>query len=76
MNFGRNNELDLSDPYSKVSCFILQLYSMEFGSPPLYAEANRVAREMDLSFLKELGPFLKPLSVVAANGEKNKDPGD
>ena len=36
--------LGLSNPYSKASCLLMQLYSMEIGSPQLYAEANRVAR--------------------------------
>ena len=41
--------LGIDGPYSKVSCLILYLYSMELGSPPLYYEANRVARDMDLT---------------------------
>ena len=45
---------------------------MEMGSPQLYAEANRVARDMDLTFLKELGPFLRCLGTVAENAEYNK----
>ena len=36
--------LGLWNPYSKVTCIILYLYSMELGTPTLYAEANRVAR--------------------------------
>ena len=46
---GMDPEIGLNNPYSKVTCFILYLYSMEFGTPPLYSELNRVAREMDLS---------------------------
>lgn len=42
-----DTELGLSNPYSKVTCLIMQLYSMEIGSPPLYSEINRMAREMD-----------------------------
>ena len=44
-----DDELGLSNPYSKATCLIMQLYSMEIGSPPLYAEINRMAREMDKS---------------------------
>ena len=51
-------ELGLACPYSKVTCFIVYLYSMEIGSPPLYAEMNRVARDMDTTHLKTLGPIL------------------
>ena len=37
--------LGLYNPYSKASCLLMQLYSMEIGSPQLYAEVNRVARD-------------------------------
>ena len=36
--------LGLWNPYSKASSLLMQLYSMEIGSPQPYAEANRVAR--------------------------------
>lgn len=42
---------DYLNPYDQITCLVLYLYSMEFGTPPLYAEANRVAREMDMSQL-------------------------
>ena len=45
----RDAELGVLNAYSKVSCLVLQLYSMEWGTPPLYAEVNRVARDMNLS---------------------------
>ena len=37
--------LGLYNPYSKACCLLMQLYSMEIGSPQLYAEVNRVARD-------------------------------
>jgi len=37
--------LGLENPYSKASCLLMQLYSMEISSPQLYAEVNRVARD-------------------------------
>ena len=43
-----DSEIGLYNPYSKITCIILYIYSMEFGTPPLYTELNRVAREMDL----------------------------
>lgn len=58
-----SSELSLGSPYSKVSCLLMQLYSMELGSPPLYAEVNRVAREMDRTRLSDLGPFIFALNV-------------
>lgn len=54
--------LGLRNPYSKATCIILQLYSMEIGTPQLFAEVNRVARELDYNYLFELGPFLKAVS--------------
>lgn len=45
---------------------------MELGNPPLYAEANRVARDMDFSLLKQLGPFICVLCVITSFGEDKK----
>ena len=46
---GNFPELNFKDPYSKIVCMILYLYSMELGTPPLYAEANRCARDLDFT---------------------------
>jgi len=59
-----DNALGLINPYSKVTCLILYLYSMELGTPQLYAEVNRVARDMDFTQLKELGPFIRALGEI------------
>lgn len=48
---GDYNELCILNPYSNITCFILYLYSCEFGDPPFYAELNRVTRTMDTSLL-------------------------
>ena len=50
----------------------MYLYSMEIGSPQLYAEVNRVARDQDKTYLKELGPFLKALGRVTWSAESSK----
>ena len=71
-----DSELSLLNPYSKASCLVLYLYSMELGNPQLYAEANRVVRDMDLSLLKELGPFIKALEAATMFGEKYKHRND
>lgn len=71
-----DEELGLNNPYSKICCFILQLYTMEIGTPSLYNEVNRVAREMDMSLLEDLGPYLKALSEITSQGEKNKKKND
>ena len=54
-------ELGLENPYSKATCILLYLYSMELGTPPLYSELNRVSREMDTRQLNDLGPIQKAL---------------
>lgn len=46
-----DEELGLTNPYSFITCFILYLYSLEFGDPPLYAEMNRVVWTMDKDYL-------------------------
>lgn len=59
-----NKQLDLCNPYSLITCIILYLYSMEFGDPPLYSEINRVARLMDTSQLRALGPLAQAFSSM------------
>lgn len=39
-----NDDMDLANPYGKMTCLILYIYSMELGAPPLYHEINRVCR--------------------------------
>lgn len=71
-----DNDLGLWNPYSKITCFILYLYSMEFGSPPLFADLNRVARDHDTSQLENLGPFAKCLSLITGGAERRRNPED
>jgi len=71
-----DTELGLTNPYSKISCFIVNLYSMEFGNPQFYSVVNKAAREMDLTNLKYLGPFVRALSVITANAEMWKQDDD
>ena len=61
--------LSLVNPYSAVSCWVLYLYSMELGSPPLYMELNRAAREMDKTKLPQLGPYAEALGWVCNGAE-------
>ena len=68
----KNKNLCYKDPNSAIFCLIVYLYSMEIGSPPLYAEANRVARDNDLNFVKELGPFLQALGKITSQLEVKK----
>ena len=73
MTDDRNDfELGLSNPYSIVTCFVLYLYSMEFGKPNLYAELNRAARENDKSLLPTLGPFACALWAIITLAERNR----
>ena len=70
------DDMNLANPYGKISCLILYLYSLELGSPPLYYEINRVCRTMDKSHLQTLGPYIKALGVVTVFTEKNRDIND
>lgn len=45
---------------------------MELGIPPLYAEVNRVEREMDKNYLEQLGPYVRALREVIQFSEFNK----
>lgn len=71
-NEGHYDELCLSNPYSRITCFILQLYSFEFGTPPFYAEVNRVARDRDMGQLVNLGPYRRALNFITYYAENNK----
>ena len=44
LEYNTKSDLDLWNPYSPVACWVLYLYSMELGSPPLYMELNRASR--------------------------------
>ena len=65
-------DLDIWNPYSPVVCWVLYLYSMELGSPPLYLELNRASREMDQTKLPQLGPFAYALAYVCGSAEMFK----
>lgn len=71
-----NDDLDLSNPYSKITCLILYLYSMELGSPPLYYEINRVCRTKDKKELPKLGPYIMALGLVTSHSEQRRDEED
>ena len=49
---------------------------MELGDPPLYAELNRVARDMDLTQLKNLGPIQKAMNSITNGAEKYRTADD
>ena len=64
--------MSLPNPYSPVACWVLYLYSMELGDPPLYMELNRACRQMDQDLLPLLGPYAKALELVCYLAEENK----
>ena len=66
LELNTNTDLDILNPYSPVACWVLYLYSMELGSPPLYMELNRASREMDNHLLSQLGPYACALAMVCA----------
>ena len=45
---------------------------MEIGIPPLYAEVNRVTRDMEMSQMEHLGPYINVLFYVLNWGDDNK----
>ena len=45
---------DLWNPYSFATTFIMYIYSLELGNPPLYAELNRICREMDMTHFDKI----------------------
>lgn len=72
MNIGAKDENSLDDPYSKATRLVTYLFSLEFGLPPLYSEVNRVCRTKDKSLLRHLGPYIRALTTVCLEAEKNK----
>lgn len=58
----------MMNPQSKVTNFLLYLYTMEFGVPPLYSVMNKAMREKDESYIDTLGPFMYVLSLMTAYG--------
>ena len=73
LTLDKDPEIGLHNPYSKISCFVLYAYSLEFGSPPLYAEVNNAARDHRFSLLPTLGPYVKVLSEITARAEQGRD---
>ena len=66
------DDLDLGNPYSKITCLVLYLYSIELGSPPLYYEINRVSRSKDESHLTTLGPYIISLGLITSMSENEE----
>lgn len=64
------------NPYSKISSFLLYLYTMELGDPPIYAELTRVSRDLDFEYRDVLGPLSKALFDITWQGESFKQPAD
>jgi len=70
------NDNNLTNPYSKATCLILYLYSMELGSVPLFAAVNRAIRSRDASSVHSLGPYAFALAIVTDMAEQNRIEGD
>ena len=76
MNTQNRDDFDLLNPYGKMTCLILNLFSMEFGVPPLYAEVNRVCRVKDMKHIQTIGPFIQALKYTLIHAERNKEKKD
>ena len=70
---GSYGDLDPWFAYGKLTCFILYLYSMELGSPPLYAALNKACRDKDTTQILTLGPLAWVMSnITDGNAEKRR----
>jgi len=76
LNTNKKDDLDVYYPYSRITCFILYLYSMELGDPPLFAELNRITRQNDLTQLENLGPMQRVLNEITWAAEQMRDSTD
>lgn len=71
-----DDEYGLFNPYSKATAVVLQLYSMEFGAPPLYAALNTACRDVDTSKMPQLGGYAQCLTMITAAAEKRRKESD
>ena len=70
------SDLNLCNPYSKASCLILYLYTMELADPPLYEVLNKGMRMKDYTHLPTLGPYAYALGWVTTNAEQGRAKAD
>jgi hypothetical protein len=78
---GQNNsdyehELNLWNPYSPITCFILYLYSLELGNPTLYSDLNGMVRKYDANLNKHLGSIAQCLVEITYDSEENRHDDD
>lgn len=66
------SDVCITNPYSKISCILFYLYSLELGTPPFYSVVNQVARDKDESQVQNLGPFIRALTQLITEGESEK----
>ena len=71
--YNQDDELNVLNPYSRITSFSLYLYSLEFGSPALYSELNRVTRDMDKTYLKQLGAYAEVLGRITCYVEGRRE---
>ena len=69
-------DYNLNNPYSKCTCLILYLFSMELGDPPLYSEVRRSIRTVDRGSLETLGPFARALDRILSAAESHRQDSD
>jgi len=62
-------DLDLCNPYSKATCLILYLYSMDSY---IQSELNKACWNMDVSKITNFGPFASALGYITSGTEMNK----
>ena len=71
-----DGDLGLSNPYSRISCFVLYLYTLEYGEPSLAQDLSRVARTKDDTMIRSLGPYAQALRKITSEAEAHRDADD
>ena len=68
----KQDDLNIFYPYSKITCLILYIYSMETF---VYHDLNRVCREKDTNQIQYFGAYAAALSYIihAANNNRKED---
>lgn len=63
------SDRNLYNPYSKATCLILYLYSLDSF---IHTQLNKACWNMDESKLARCGPFASALGYITSSAELNK----
>lgn len=68
--------MNLQNPYGKATCLLLNVFTMEFGDPPLYSVINSACRDLNKVYMGTLGPFIACLGAVTEWAEQRREDED